>query len=344
MMHRAWRSREFVSAFSLLLVGCPGSTPTVAPEPTGAPPPEPVSVVETSEPQPSKPVTVALEVDKLVLVTMEDGPFPSPAPLDVPRVVISIENPEGEAADHAERLVGNDDGYELHDDPASIGLPSKPRVWLFGAAGVCEAKVGKAYATAYDDPYLTLERGFVVEPCVDSFAPLAYVGPAAPALRWRAAKSVFFDAVEDPAKWEHATKPVLVANGLTEWEPDAVPAEVFVRVREAGKVWEIGYAHHWPHDESCEEEQAIDLRTGLWDGETFEELAEVGPFGRRSELVGVLDLEGEPAVVVADERYQLQLGLVNGRKVVWKEVRTGDYHDEDVAYWGWSVLDGYCGP
>lgn len=348
-MPRTSNSRRIGSRFwdvllLVLLPGCPGSTPTVAPEATGASQPEPVTVVETSEPEPAEPVPAAIEVEKFAFLARDHSPFPRAAPIRKPHVLMSIDNPEGETAELAERLVASDDGYELHDDPSAVGLSSKPKVWMFGPAGPCEAKVGKAYVAAYDDPYLTLERGWVIEECVERPAPLVYVGPAAPSLRWREVDSVFFDEVEDPAKWEHATKPVLVANGLTEWEPDAVPGGVFIRVREAGKVWEIGYAHHWPHDEACAEEQAIDLRIGLWDGESFEEFPAVSRFAGSSELVGVLELDGEPVVVVADDHFQLQLGRVTGRKVTWKELRTGDYHDEDVAYWGWSVLDGYCGP
>lgn len=339
-MRRGRCSRGFVSAALSVstLSGCPGSTPTVAPEPSAAPLPEPAAEVETSEPDEPAPGPITLEVDKLAFLARDYSPFPQAAPIRKPRVVISIESPEGDAADLAERLVSSDDGYELHEDP------TKPKVWMFGATGPCEAKVGQAYVAAYDDPYLTLERGFVLEPCDERAAPLVYVGPAAPSLRWRAADNVFFDAVKDPAKWEHATKPVLVANGLTEWEPDAVPAEVFVRVREAGKVWEIGYAHHWPSVADCDEVQAIDLRMGFWDGEAFAELPPVSRFASNSELIGVLELDGEPAVVIADDHFQVQLGVVNGRKVAWQEVRTGDYHDEDIVYWGWSVLDGYCGP
>lgn len=339
------RPTRWGGVLGIVLMGCPTSPPTVATAPPDAA--EPVAereVVAQEASEPSASEVVPIEADRFAFVAMEDGPFPNAAPLRTTRVVVSIESPEGEAAEDAERLLSDSRGVERHDEPGAIGLATTPRVWMFGKAGPCEAKVGKAYVAAYDDPYLTLERGFEIESCAEDFAPLAYLGDAAPPLSWRVPTTVYYDTVADPTEWEHATKPVLMANGLAEWEPDAPPAEISVRVHEAGKVWEIGYAHLWPHEEACEEEEGVDLRIGLWDGKRFDELSPVSRFAGNSELIGVLELDGDAAAVIADERYQLQLGLLDGPTIAWSEVRTGDYHDEDVAYWGWSVLEGYCGP
>ena len=339
------RSRFSVLAL-LVLGGCRGAGPTVTPEPPMAtePKPEPEAKVPEKPPLPAETIPIELEAERFAFVAYDDGPFPNVAPAQWPRVVVSIDNPEGEDAKLAERLTADDRGWEAHQDPATIGLPPPPTIWMFGAEGACQAKVGPAYVSAYEDAYLTLERGFRIEPCTKTFAPVAFLGPEAPPMRWRVATNEYYETVE-PATWDHPVRATLMARGLAQWDADAPPPdEIIVRIRKAGAIAELGYAQHWPNEDDCAEDQAIDQTVGFWDGAAFEPLPSVNEYAGSPELVGVLELDGKPRVAIGDLSFQLQLGVLEGRDVTWTELPTGDYHDEDVAYWGWSVLDGYCGP
>lgn len=280
-------------------------------------------------------------------VAMKKGAFPNAAGDEHTRVVSRIDYPSDAKATFAEELIAKGFRRALTAEEAKeleLGAPSE--VWLFGGDGPCRAELGKPYAAAYDDPTLVLEVGFYVQPCTDAPAPVAFVGAAPPSAKWVDATTDTADEVSKPSEWKHPLRSVLVARGFGDWKSADGPKtgpKFHVRIRSAGPVSELAWAHHWPGDD-CEEHEDIDLAIGVVDGEAFTPFAPPSDYASDAELVGTLTLDDRAWVVIADHRFQLQLGWVDGKSIDWTELDTGNYHDEVTAYWGWSVLEGYCGP
>ncbi len=325
------------------------AAPTDSTDPATATPDTKTASTPEASPTPKTPPTAA---PGLRLVASAKGPFPSVDDTPGPRLVMSAASPSaGAATTFAEALLDEDGAVPVDDArAAALGLSAPDAVWMFVDGAPCRATVGERYALAYEDASLVLEVGFRLDGCGTDFAPLAHVGPTPPAIRWVAAKTDVSERITKPKRFTHPAAATLRGRGLFRWraaDPDAdLPKrkpKFHVRIRTAGPIVELGYAHHWPGPD-CEEEQTVDVVLTRRVGERYVPLPPVSEYADKPELVGVL-MEGDaPWAVIADERYQLQLGMFDGDTVRWTEVTTGDYHDEDTAFWGWSVLDGYCGP
>ena len=273
----------------------------------------------------------------------DEGPFPNASGDKQPRVVASVELPEDARASFAEELLANGYRRTLTDEEAAeLEVVAPPQVWLFGSDGPCRAELGPPYAAVYDDPTLVLELGHHVQPCTDAPAPIAFVAEQPPTARWHAVSTDVAEEVSEPARWEHALQPVMIERGFGDRDAKN-PPRVHVRIRSAGPVTELGWAHHWPGDD-CEESEVVDLAIGIRDGDAFTPFAPLDDHSRDAELVGALTVDARAWVVVADHRHQLRLGAIAEQSVRWTELGTGHYHDEVTAYWGFSVLEGYCGP
>lgn len=282
------------------------------------------------------------DASKLMYLPSEDGPFTSFIEEKGPRLA-RVFYPNGEV----ENAFGNE-----HETSGTVMLTAKqvtdlkvekPKaVWMFGSDGPCRAKIKKPYATVMYDAGMVIETGFFLEACTTDYAPVAYVGKKPPPAKWHSATPSFDEIVKKPKSFKHPGRKLLVDLGLldtrhTETKKKAV---THVRIREAGPVTEFGVMQHWPHPEDCEEEASGGVVPALWDHKSPPQRLDPGDEYDQPELVGSLTLDGKVAAIIYDESFNMYVQTKNA----YTEVLTGDYHDEDVAYWGWSVLDGYCGP
>lgn len=297
------------------------------------------------------PLALEVDADAFVYLAAKDGPFPSIVDGTRAVLVVDSELADEALARYAGGLVEADSLTLLEGaGPSELGLPAltkNTKVWMFGPEGPCTAKVLQGYALAYEEINLTLEAGYMLEACAELHAPVVYIGAEPPQARWVGAEASVDTGLGEPKDaegWEHPWRPALAEAGLFDWEPstdEPDPPSLFVRVREAGPVVEMGYALHFP-GAACEEYEQVHLDVGLSPGPGRFQTIESDQ--TQIELVGALLVGDDPLVVVGDSRFQLQLGVFAGGKLEWSERLTGDYHDEDTASWGWSVLETYCGP
>ena len=283
---------------------------------------------------------------RYVANAVEDYPyFGKPDALRL--IVLIVELEEGDVwFDFTNALADGDRSVPL--DPAleqRHHLRPEDDVWLIGPEGPCKTALGPGHATAVTESgYAVLEVHYEVRRCTDAPSPVAYVGSEPPPVTWVPVAQDFHDLLEEPDAWQHPKRAALVKMGLLEWDADAGVPDVVVRIHEAGDVVELGYAHHWPADTCEEEEESVWLELGEWRDDHLEPLPEFEHPYAGVELVGALQGPKGLWAVVADSQFQLQLGFDSAAGWSWTELSTGVYHDEDIAFWGWSVLENYCGP
>lgn len=332
--------RRAMVLLPLCLLACHASHPR-------PPLPEPLA------PEPVPPETRApATLGPLAYVASTDGPFPSMSDKAGPRVVLQVE----QEFDHAGRealanqLLDTPGGFARLDDAtvAQVELAAAPSVWLFGEAGPCAAKLGSAYALAYNEGPLVLELGYLLEPCTEPFAPVAVLDQPPPAAHWIEATTTTSEkVVGDWSTWKHDKREAFEAIGAFAWTPSdgEHQPELHVRVREAGPTSvELGYAWRWPGP-ACEESEQVQIEIGLWADEHFTPLPPLDEYERAGELVGVLALDEQPIVLVGIAKFQMYTAVrTDAGFDAWTYQSTGGYHDEETAYAGWSVLEDYCGP
>lgn len=319
-----------------------------APPSAPAPAPEPGTQASSStapDTSQSRAQWTPLSTDGLRYIALREGYFHSNGSIDRadPRVaVIQYPQTEGQRTFTAAH---EESGEVVTLTPAlvqQLDLETPKAVWLFGEDGPCRATLRDAYAVVQYEIEPILERGFFLEACTDDYAPVGWVGEQPPDLRWHHASFEFDEIVENPDAMEHPAREQLVELGLLDnIDPDTKKKAVtHVRILMAGPVTEFGVMQHWPHPEDCEEMESGAVRTALWDGTGVPQWLDAGDRFSSPELMGTLTLDGSVAAIVYDERFQMYVQTSTD----YLEFLTGDYHDEDVAFWGWSVLEGYCGP
>lgn len=335
----------------------PAEQPTqVATKPiTPAIPTTPVVPDPEPEPPAVAPPTTALRVDTLAYVASTNGPFPSMSDEASPRLVLHVEL----EFDHAQRdqlaseLIDAGGFARLDADAAaSVGLTPPREVWLFGAAEPCAAKLGSAYALAYDEGPRALELGYLLEPCTEDFAPIAQLDAPPPPASWTPVATTAthkLSSTSDQTTWKHDKRAALEAIGALAWAPNEDESrrpDVHVRVREAGSIIELGFRWHWPAPD-CTESEHGGSAIGSWTHAGFEPLPRLDPDDELldGELVGVLALAGQPLVIVSKADFQMYVAVHSGTGfAAWAPKLTGAYHDEVTATAGWSVLEHDCGP
>jgi hypothetical protein len=314
-------------------------------------------------PDPLPPETLPLEtlppetLGALAYVASPGGPFPSMSDNPGPRLVLQVEIDFDHAGREAlaSKLLDTPGGFSRLDDAtvAQVELVAPQSVWLFGDAGPCAAKLGSAYALAYNEGPRVLELGYLLEPCTEAFAPVAALDQPPPEAHWIEAETTTSEKiVGDWSTWKHDKRAAFEAIGALDWTPsegDEQQPELHVRVREAGLTSvELGYAWHWPGP-VCEESEQVEIEVGLWADERFTPLPPIDEgerFGEvDGELVGVLALAGQPIVLVGVGKLQMYLAVrTDAGFGAWTFEPTGGYHDEVTAFAGWSELENYCGP
>lgn len=283
------------------------------------------------------------DAKSLGYVARPSGPFPNPGEIETTRLVVSIrEDLDDQLLHYTDTLLEGDRVIDVAPaDRKLLGLSTKPNVWLFGHSAPCKAKVGKPYAQAHDEGSVALEVGYRLKPCGKNPAPIAHLGDTPPDLRWKTAKVELSERV-DLTQWKHPARQTLEGWGLAEWEGKT--PTVYARIARAHNAHELGYAHYLPGTDECgSEEESTVVRIALWSGKTFSELPAVEEALGGEALVGELTFEDATIAVVATLRYQMYV-WVAAMPTTWTEFRTGSYHDEDVAYSGWSVLQNPCEP
>ncbi len=332
-------SRPPLALFALLAACRPaGATSSIAPAEPPAANAEPAQ--DAASPAPAPLPTRALVPAELGYVRVrsldERG--------DIPQLVF-VQEMEDE--------LDSDTGpsFEEHptaDDARARGLPEVSEVWLFGPDGPCRARQVRIFADHYEDVVPTLELGWELEACADEFAPVAHLGPSPPALRWIDAEVRHAGPLER-ASWKDPLADALEDQGLWEATPDDTGPQVdpsfFTRVAEAGPVVELSYAQHWPGD-ACEEYEHTSTVIYAREGEALIELPTSDEIYGSPELVGALVDEDGLVATVATHAFQIWIGTgpLEPDRYRWTEIHTGNYHEEDTAYWAWSVLEAYCGP
>ena len=295
----------------------------------------------------------ALSDEDFLYVSQKDGDFPSVGS-EQPRLILYFDHErEIKFPDELGEAFMEEGELRRLDAATAAKLKLTPpgQVWLFGESGPCKAKLGSAYAYPYTDGMPAIEVGYLLEPCADKFAPLAYVGAEAPKAQWESAGlDVSEELGKDWKKWAHPKREAFAALGAFDWTPDEDEKRrprLHLRSLEAGAAGEVAYAWHWPGD-ACEESESIGRAVGLWSGGKFSALPDLSEYSGAGELMGALMLGELTLVIVVKDRFQLYFsrwrGPGDGDYGAWVERRTGEYHDEEVAYAGWSVLESYCGP
>ena len=155
--------REVSVVLVALAAGCARGPTTAPPGPAPAVvQPEPDPAVET----PPEPSPVArVDASALGYLAYADGPFPNPGSLDTPRWVVAVHEPYGEdpLTEFTESLLDGDRVADVApSDFERLGLPRSTSVWMFGDGAPCEAKLGPAYAHAYEDGFVGLEVGYSI--------------------------------------------------------------------------------------------------------------------------------------------------------------------------------------
>lgn len=282
------------------------------------------------------------DASKLQYLASEGGDFHSNIEDKGPRLA-TITYPDGDVANaFAEQHEGSGTVMLSPEQIKTLGLKKPKAVWMFGPEGPCKAKPKRAYATVVFEASTVIETGFFLKGCTSDYAPVAYVGKKPPPAKWNGATRTMDDIVKNPKAFKHPARKQLVELGLLDNRHSETnkTAVTHVRITEAGPVTEFGVMQHWPHPEDCEEEQSGGVTPALWDHKSPPQWLRVGDEYQDPELVGTLTLDGKVAAIIFEESFNMYIQTQSA----YTEVLTGDYHDEDVAYWGWSVLDGYCGP
>jgi hypothetical protein len=290
----------------------------------------------------------SLHAAALGYLAYANGPFPSPGPIDAPRWVAAVHEPYGDdpLTAFTDALLEGDPVVDVEPaDFERLGLPPPSRVWMFGEQGACEAKVGSAYAQAYEDGFVGLEVGYRLEACTDAPAPVVFLGEAPPDLRWSPATLELSEPVQ-LEEWSHPARPLLERWGLTSWDGPPPPT-IYARVGKATNAHELGFAHYDPGDEDDDEcgsdEETIAVGLALATDQGFVELPAVDDAVPGEFLVGELLQGDETVAVVAKLRFQMHVWTRASPKA-WTHFTTGTYHDEDVAFSAWSVLLDACEP
>lgn len=302
---------------------------------------EPAEVNEPDEPEPPPPF------DPRALVYL---PAPGNGVFQLgheqPSLALIIELEFGDDAREALALqLVDDGGFATLDDQRAeqLGLERPPRVWMFGSSGPCEAKLGSAYAIAEHDGPLVLELGFVVEPCAEHFAPVAYLGATPPALSWRDVECSRAAPIEDVESWTHPERSAYEQLGLFDWKPDddhaSAPEQHWIRSCKIDPVvTELAWSWVWP-SEPCWNAERVSRDIGVGRAGTFEPLPRLDE-GVAPELIGALMAEDQPAAILGAGWPELHIGTQIGGGFVWTPMIVGGFHDEVVAASDdWSVLD-----
>lgn len=306
-----------------------------------------------------RPEAVVLAPEQLAFVTDAAGGFPSMLSTPIPRLVLAVlEEPPPFAKATTADDTDDDAGLELDqvievDDEvlAQHGLARPPVVWLVTPDGACQATLGVGYVGHYAEGMAAWEVGYLLAPCASVFAPLAVLVEDVPRrLRWGAAEAELGGEV-DLATWQHPLRERFLELGLGEARNEAgEPApqrRVQVDTVSGTPLRQLIAVDYWPAEDACDEEEAVTIRSGLWDGRALQWLSPPetsDPSPRDPELVGALVDGDVPVAVAYTVEFQLHVALRRATsEYQWLELVTGSYHDEDVAFSGYSVRQ-YCGP
>lgn len=331
-------ARHAPLALLLLAMGCRPAPEVPAARPSSLPPSPARADNEGTTPLPAPEPARVLRPDELVPVRTrkEEG-------REITQLLFVFDHDDPDSVD---------DEFDHHPPEAraiAMGMPAIDEVWLFGPDGPCRATKQRVFASYYEDVVPTLELGWELDPCANDVAPVAHIGPNPPPLAWVSA-DVRGDGPITRGKWEDPLAAELEEQGLWDYEAEVegerVPKPNFhTRIAEAGPVVELSFAQHWPGD-ACEEYEHTSTVLYARVGDDLVPLPESEDFSAWAELEGVLLEDGELVAAIGTNSFQLYVGtgpLEEGR-YRWTEVITGHYHEEDTAYWAWSVLEAYCGP
>ncbi|MCX4243251.1 hypothetical protein [Paraliomyxa miuraensis] len=294
---------------------------------------------------PKAPRVIARE--QLAHVGYDTGVFPTMLGTPGPRLVLAVLDSLPAFSELEVDEVRDVDDEAL----AGIGVVRPPSVWLVTPAGACPATLKDGYVGYYAEGPEAYEVGFHLVPCAADFGPLAVVAELPPhELRWVPAEVELDDRVE-PSAWEHPLRDAFVELGLGTHQDDAgTPAPArWARIMAVPgtPLRQLFAIDHWPAEEACDEHEVVSSGLVMMGDEGPAWLLppeDLGWGGGEAQLVGAL-VQGEvPLVVVQRVRFQAGLGLRDrDGGYQWFELDTGRYHDEDVAYAGYSVRQ-YCGP
>lgn len=340
-MHRPLAAAVFAAAaWAVVACGCARAQPTPPRSLPTAPPKAPAASRASSGP-------VVLARDQLAYVADASGVFPSMLGTPGPRLVLAV-------LDEPPPLVEPDalGVHEVADEAlAELGLPRPPAVWLVTPGGACQAELGGGYVGHYAEGPPAYELGYLLQPCAAGFGPLAVLADDVPArLRWIAATVQLDEPVDLPA-WTHPLRAAFHELGLGASVDDAGRPAPVRRARilavEGTPLYQLVAVDHWPAEEACDEQEVVTLGTALVDDEGLRWLVPPEAFAwdpDQAQLEGALVDGGVAVVSVHAVRFQAGLAIRDAAgDHQWIELDTGRYHDEDVAYSGYSVRQ-YCGP
>lgn len=285
---------------------------------------------------------------QLAYVADASGVFPSMLGTPGPRLVLAVLDDPPPFAEPDEPGVFDVDDETL----AELGAARPRAVWMVTPKGACQATVGDGYVGHYAEGLPAYEVGYRLAPCGAGFGPLAVLADELPPeLRWVAA-TVELDDEVDPETWEHPLRDAFVGLGLGTSLDDAgrpAPAR-WARIVgvEGTPLRQLVAVDHWPAEEACDEQEVVANATALGGG--GDELRWLSPpddlawGGGQAQLAGAIVDGDVPVVVVHTVRFQAGVGVRDAAgEYQWLELPTGRYHDEDVAFSGYSVRQ-YCGP
>jgi hypothetical protein len=288
-----------------------------------------------------QPAPVVLELDTLVyLPSPGNGVFQFHHEQPSLALVIDVA-PQGEREALAQELVEGAHHMTLSVEQAEqLGLVRPQKVWMFGNDGPCEAKLGSAYALGDYEVSLSLELGYLVEPCAEPFAPVAQLAPSPAALRWRDVECSSAAQI-DPATWADPERGKYEQLGLFDWaDQPSKPEQWWVRSCAVDRVVvELAWSWVWP-EQACWEGELNSRDIGWLRSGALEWLPRLDD-GSTPELLGALVAEGTgPVAVFASGWPDLHIGTQSGDDFIWTAMIVGDFHDEVVAaHDAWTVLD-----
>lgn len=269
---------------------------------------------------------------------------------------------EAAPAELIEVLVGfgfgeDDSSLDPHPlDPALLAslelAPPHSTIWLVDDEGVCEARLAAPIVAIYTEVDPTLELSWRLEGCDPdrAWAPIGLFTLAPPEqLRYVEAQLERSEAIE-PARVEgraatlvreNAAEIVEASKEASEPPPDewwirelAIPDTDIAQVQFAG-LWRDHPARGEDYDD-CSETATITRWTADWAEPEFSpfDANEDADYGwDESELVGAFVIGRKAKWLV----YTVQLqALLVGPSRAPELIVTGDYHDEVVAFAGWS--------
>jgi hypothetical protein len=319
----------------------PAPAEPVSPEPKAAKPEAKHSEKPEAPPSAAEPEAPAVgparppRTKDLLFLADEDGYFPSNGPLVEPRVVLGVHKPKAKEKALATDLYDRGAFVDLDEDGRRrFGIAPLDSVWMFGTDGPCRAKVRGSYAQAYIETESALEIGHRIEACTKNAAPVVFVGETPPALRWVEATEEFSKPI-DPKTWSHPARPLLERWGLI--PKKRKPPATHIRIERAANAHNLAFAHHWPPDVVEFEEENVVGACALQTPSGFVELPHDSVMSPGL-LAGALVDNGQAQVVFLSYEYQLRVWTAAepGR---WTEFTTGIYHEEEIVYFGWSVLE-----